>query len=90
MEWEGNEYLDSGNGNEYFDSGNGNREQVRKKKKTEPRAYIYNLLSLAICCQIPPGVQSHHNIRLSNRGIPRLNSYGNGDHYVHIKIKIPK
>ena len=40
--------------------------------------------------QIPAGVQSHHKIRLSGRGIPRLNGYGSGDHYVHIKIQIPK
>ena len=40
--------------------------------------------------QIPAGVQSHHRIKLANRGIPRLNNYGNGDHFVHIKIKIPR
>ena len=45
---------------------------------------------LTLVLQIPAGVQSHHKIRLSGRGIPRLNGYGSGDHYVHIKIQIPK
>ena len=40
--------------------------------------------------QIPAGIASHHKIRLANRGIPRLNSHGNGDHYVHVKIKTPR
>ena len=40
--------------------------------------------------QVPAGVQSHHKIKLADRGIPRLNGYGNGDHFVHIKIRIPK
>lgn len=40
--------------------------------------------------QIPAGVASHHKIRLANRGIPRLSNYGNGDHYVHVKIKTPR
>lgn len=40
--------------------------------------------------QIPAGVPSHHKIRLTNRGIPRLSNYGNGDHYVHVKIKTPR
>ena len=39
---------------------------------------------------IPPGVQSHHKIRLTDRGIPRINGTGNGDHYLHVKIIIPK
>ncbi|XP_019850859.1 PREDICTED: dnaJ homolog subfamily A member 3, mitochondrial-like isoform X1 [Amphimedon queenslandica] len=40
--------------------------------------------------KIPAGIQSHHRLRLSGRGIPRLNGYGNGDHYIHIRIKVPK
>jgi DnaJ family protein A protein 3 len=40
--------------------------------------------------KIPSGIQSHHRIRLAGRGISHLNGYGNGDHYVHVKIKIPK
>ncbi|XP_055311634.1 protein tumorous imaginal discs, mitochondrial-like isoform X3 [Sitodiplosis mosellana] len=40
--------------------------------------------------QILPGTASHTKICLSNKGMKRVNSYGNGDHYVHIKIAIPK
>jgi DnaJ family protein A protein 3 len=39
--------------------------------------------------QIPPGTQSHQRFRLIGKGIKRLQSPGTGDHYVHIKIKIP-
>jgi DnaJ family protein A protein 3 len=39
--------------------------------------------------EIPPGTSSHTRIRLPGKGIRRINSYGYGDHYVHIKIKIP-
>lgn len=40
--------------------------------------------------QIPKGTQSHQRIKLVGKGIPRLNGYGKGDHYLHIKIYIPK
>lgn len=49
-----------------------------------------NGLTCPIDLKIPAGVQSHHRIRLSGRGIPKLNHYGNGDHYVNIKIATPK
>jgi len=39
--------------------------------------------------QIPPGTQSHHRFRLAGKGVKRLHSPGAGDHYVHVKIKIP-
>ena len=39
---------------------------------------------------IPPGTSSHTRIQLPAKGIRKLNSYGYGDHYVHIKIKVPK
>uniref|UniRef100_A0A8C0MIZ1 DnaJ heat shock protein family (Hsp40) member A3 n=1 Tax=Canis lupus familiaris TaxID=9615 RepID=A0A8C0MIZ1_CANLF len=39
---------------------------------------------------IPPGIQSDQKIRMSGKGIPRINSYGYGDHYIHIKIRVPK
>ncbi|XP_031640281.1 protein tumorous imaginal discs, mitochondrial-like [Contarinia nasturtii] len=40
--------------------------------------------------QIVPGTSSHTKICLTNKGMKRVNTYGNGDHYVHIKIAIPK
>ncbi|EMP40845.1 DnaJ like protein subfamily A member 3 [Chelonia mydas] len=39
---------------------------------------------------IPPGIQADQRIRMSGKGISRVNSYGYGDHYIHIKIRIPK
>ncbi|XP_061425734.1 dnaJ homolog subfamily A member 3, mitochondrial isoform X1 [Lethenteron reissneri] len=39
---------------------------------------------------IPSGVQPDHRIRMSGKGINRVNSYGYGDHYIHVKIRIPK
>lgn len=40
--------------------------------------------------QIPAGIQTDQKIRLAGKGIARVSSYGFGDHYVHVKIKIPK
>ncbi|XP_047125587.1 dnaJ homolog subfamily A member 3, mitochondrial isoform X1 [Hydra vulgaris] len=37
-----------------------------------------------------PGTQSHQQMRLIGKGIPRLNGHGNGDHYLQIKIHLPK
>ncbi|XP_055990971.1 dnaJ homolog subfamily A member 3, mitochondrial isoform X2 [Sorex fumeus] len=39
---------------------------------------------------IPPGTQSDQKIRMGGKGIPRINSYGYGDHYIHVKIRVPK
>lgn len=47
---------------------------------------LYETLNLTI----PAGIQTDQRIRLSGKGIPRVSGYGYGDHYVHIKIKIPK
>lgn len=47
---------------------------------------LYESINLSI----PPGIQSDQRIRLSGKGIPRVSGYGYGDHYVHVKIKIPK
>ncbi|XP_061686914.1 dnaJ homolog subfamily A member 3, mitochondrial-like [Syngnathoides biaculeatus] len=44
----------------------------------------------AINILIPAGCQADQVIRLQGKGIRRLNSYSYGDHYVHIKIKVPK
>ncbi|XP_030068155.1 dnaJ homolog subfamily A member 3, mitochondrial isoform X2 [Microcaecilia unicolor] len=47
---------------------------------------LYDTINITI----PPGVQSDQRICLSGKGIPRVNSYGYGDHYIHIKIRVPK
>ena len=39
--------------------------------------------------KIPVGTQSHHRFRLAGKGIKRVHTSGYGDHYVHVKIKIP-
>ncbi|CAH0664128.1 unnamed protein product [Spodoptera exigua] len=40
--------------------------------------------------QIMPGTSSHTTIRLSRKGMKRVSQHGYGDHYVHIKIQVPK
>uniref|UniRef100_A0A3Q3Q9K0 DnaJ homolog subfamily A member 3, mitochondrial n=1 Tax=Monopterus albus TaxID=43700 RepID=A0A3Q3Q9K0_MONAL len=47
---------------------------------------LYETLNLSI----PAGVQTDQRIRLTGKGIARVSGYGFGDHYVHVKIKIPK
>ncbi|XP_042294019.1 dnaJ homolog subfamily A member 3, mitochondrial isoform X2 [Sceloporus undulatus] len=47
---------------------------------------LYETISVAI----PPGIQADQRIRVSGKGIPRVNSYGYGNHYIHIKIRVPK
>ncbi|XP_075686564.1 dnaJ homolog subfamily A member 3, mitochondrial isoform X1 [Rhinoderma darwinii] len=39
---------------------------------------------------IPAGTQADQRIRISGKGIVRMNSYGYGDHYIHIKFKVPR
>ena len=38
---------------------------------------------------IAAGTGSHTRIRLGGKGLRKVNAYGYGDHYVHIKIKVP-
>lgn len=40
--------------------------------------------------QVVPGTSSHTRICLSNKGLRRVNSYGQGHHYVNTKIVVPK
>ncbi|KAI7803293.1 dnaJ heat shock protein family (Hsp40) member A3a [Triplophysa rosa] len=47
---------------------------------------LYETINLSI----PPGIQSDQRIRLTGKGIARVSGYGHGDHYIHVKIKIPK
>lgn len=39
---------------------------------------------------IPAGIESGKVIRMTGKGMPRLNSYGRGDQYVKVNIKTPK
>ncbi|XP_063759453.1 dnaJ heat shock protein family (Hsp40) member A3a isoform X1 [Eleginops maclovinus] len=47
---------------------------------------LYETLNLSI----PAGIQTDQRIRLSGKGIARISGHGYGDHYVHVKIKVPK
>lgn len=39
---------------------------------------------------IDPGTSSHARLRLPQKGLKRMDSYGRGDHYVHVKIQVPE
>lgn len=39
--------------------------------------------------QIRPGTSSHSKIRLSGKGMKKVNGIGHGDHYVDIKVTMP-
>ncbi|XP_078137987.1 dnaJ homolog subfamily A member 3, mitochondrial-like [Centroberyx gerrardi] len=47
---------------------------------------LYETISIVI----PPSCPADQVIRLQGKGIRRMNSYSYGDHYVHIKIRVPK
>ncbi|XP_059194802.1 dnaJ homolog subfamily A member 3, mitochondrial-like isoform X2 [Centropristis striata] len=47
-------------------------------------------LHQTISTVIPAGCQADKVILLQGKGIRRMNSYSYGDHYVHIKIRVPK
>ncbi|KAM7371982.1 hypothetical protein PAMP_009182 [Pampus punctatissimus] len=47
---------------------------------------LYETLNLSITA----GIQTDQRIRLAGKGIARISGYGFGDHYVHVKIKVPK
>jgi len=38
---------------------------------------------------VPSGTSSHMRLRLKGKGLRKLNGLGSGDHYVHVKVKIP-
>ena len=54
------------------------------------RMQCENILLFVSCLQIPAGIQTDQRIRHSGKGIARIGGYGYGDHYVHVKIKVPK
>lgn len=44
---------------------------------------------LPVWFQIPSGCQADQVIQLQGKGVRRMNSYSYGDHYVHIKVRVP-
>ncbi|MEE6497298.1 hypothetical protein FKM82_002703 [Ascaphus truei] len=47
---------------------------------------LYDPVNVAI----PAGTQADQRIRIGGKGIARVNSYGFGDHYIHLKIRVPR
>ncbi|KAK6312309.1 hypothetical protein J4Q44_G00179730 [Coregonus suidteri] len=47
---------------------------------------LYETVNLSI----PAGIQTDQRILLSGKGIARISGYGYGDHYVHVKVRVPK
>ncbi|MDP3724492.1 MAG: DnaJ C-terminal domain-containing protein [bacterium] len=43
-----------------------------------------------VTIKIPVGIQSGTAIRLAGKGMPHLRGGGTGDHYVHVRVVIPK
>jgi len=39
---------------------------------------------------VPAGTNSHQRFTFRNKGIKKMNSWGYGDHYVHVKVKSPR
>lgn len=39
--------------------------------------------------KIPPGTQPNEVIRIRGKGIPHLQSHGNGDHMLHVRVQVP-
>ncbi|XP_068606904.1 dnaJ homolog subfamily A member 3, mitochondrial-like [Brachionichthys hirsutus] len=44
----------------------------------------------AVSILIPRGCQADQVVRLEGKGIRRMDGYSYGDHYVHVKIRVPK
>ncbi len=40
--------------------------------------------------RIPPGTQPDTVIRLRGKGVPHVQGGGRGDHYVRVKVTVPK
>ncbi len=69
---------------------------VTEEEITFPQAALGTEISVEtvegnVKLRIPPGTQPNTVIRLSKKGIPYVNSSSNkGDHYVQVKVTIPK
>lgn len=43
-----------------------------------------------VLLKIPEGTQSDTNFKIKGKGVPKLRGIGNGDHFVNVKVIIPK
>jgi len=68
---------------------------ITEEEITFPQAVLGTQLEVQtiaekVTIRIPPGTQPGSLIRLSGKGVQRIRSNGHGDHYIKIKIVIPK
>lgn len=68
---------------------------ISEKEITFPQAVLGDQVDVetvdgVVKIRIPPGTQPNTLIRLRGKGIPRLRGTGKGDHYVRIKVAIPR
>jgi DnaJ-class molecular chaperone len=68
---------------------------VTEEEISFPQAALGTDLSVetvegAVKLRIPPGTQPNTVIRLSGKGIQQVRGTGKGDHYVQIKVTVPK
>lgn len=64
---------------------------ISHRQNTWRQLHSFCLIVVVVpCSQIAAGIQTDQRIRLAGKGIARVSGYGFGDHYVHVKIKVPK
>lgn len=68
---------------------------ISEKEISYPQAALGDELSVEtidgdVKIRIPAGTQPGTLIRLSGRGVPRLQGSGRGDHYVKVRVVVPK
>jgi curved DNA-binding protein len=54
------------------------------------RVEVPTLDDKTLSLTIPPGTQSHTQMRIKDHGVPRFNKTGRGDLYVKIVVRLPK
>jgi DnaJ-class molecular chaperone len=68
---------------------------ITEKEISFPQAVLGSEVTVTtidadIAIRIPPGIQTNAVIRLKGKGVPHVQGLGRGDHYVKIKLTVPK
>jgi len=68
---------------------------ISEKEVTFPQAALGDTVGVEtidgeVKLRVPPGTQPNTVIRLRQRGAPYVRSSGRGDHYIRIKVTVPK
>ncbi len=68
---------------------------ITEEEITFPQAVLGTQLDVqtisdTVTIRIPPGTQPGTLIRLSGKGVQRIHSNGHGDHYMKVKVVVPK